>query len=70
MDALQSGVVELLRSRRGGDSRNKDDGATLALVIEGGGMRGMLSATMAAVLADQGLVDAVDLVVGTSAGAA
>lgn len=33
-------------------------------------MRGMLSATMAAVLADQGLVDAVDLVVGTSAGAA
>ena len=70
MDALQSGVVELLRSRRGGDSGNKDDGATLALVIEGGGMRGMLSATMASVLADQGLVDAVDLVVGTSAGAA
>ncbi|MFE7228042.1 patatin-like phospholipase family protein [Nocardioides sp. NPDC057577] len=70
MDATQSGVVELLRSRLGGHGGNKDDGATLALVIEGGGMRGMLSATMAAVLADQGVVDAVDLVVGTSAGAA
>ncbi|MFE6645872.1 patatin-like phospholipase family protein [Nocardioides sp. NPDC057772] len=70
MDALQSGVVDLLRSRLGGDRGEKSDEATLALVIEGGGMRGMLSATMAAVLAERGVLDAVDLVVGTSAGAA
>ncbi|WP_328530286.1 patatin-like phospholipase family protein [Nocardioides sp. NBC_00368] len=70
MDALQSGVAELLRSRLGGNGRDNGDEATLALVIEGGGMRGMLSATMASVLADHGLVDAIDLVVGTSAGAA
>jgi predicted patatin/cPLA2 family phospholipase len=70
VDALQSGVVELLRSRLGGDRGSTGDGARLALVIEGGGMRGMLSATMASVLADHGVVDAVDLVIGTSAGAA
>lgn len=63
-------MVELLRSRLGRDRGTKRDEATLALVIEGGGMRGMLSATMAATLADRGLLDAVDLVVGTSAGAA
>lgn len=48
---------------------NRDDGATVAVVLEGGGMRGVLSATTAAVLYETGVLDHVDLFVGTSAGA-
>src|SRR2546423_10159477 len=46
----------------------RDDGATLALVVEGGGMRGVVSAAMAAALEARGLTTCFDLVVGTSAG--
>ena len=49
-------VATLVRRRLAGDRR---DDATLALVVEGGGMRGVLSASMAAVLEqDQGAVEA------------
>ncbi|MBB2948543.1 uncharacterized protein (TIGR00369 family) [Actinoplanes lutulentus] len=60
-------VQQILRDRlRTGDT---DDGATVALVIEGGGMRGIVSATMAAVIEQEGVLPAIDLIVGTSAGA-
>lgn len=58
-------VTELVRRRLAGD---RSDGATLALVIEGGGMRGVISASMAAVLERAGITACLDLVVGTSAG--
>jgi uncharacterized protein (TIGR00369 family) len=56
----------LLERRRTGDNA---DGATVALVIEGGGMRGIVSAAMAAVIEREGLLPAIDMIVGTSAGA-
>src|SRR4051812_47516156 len=56
-------VLELLGARA------RDDGATLALVIEGGGMRGVVSSAMAAAIEARGLTPCFDLVVGTSAGA-
>src|SRR5256885_17256053 len=60
-------VLELLGARARG--RARDDGATLALVIEGGGMRGVVSSAMAAAIEARGLTPCFDLVVGTSAGA-
>jgi predicted patatin/cPLA2 family phospholipase len=55
------------------DERSKpgarSDGATLALVIEGGGMRGVVSGGMVTGLEQLALREVFDLVVGTSAGA-
>jgi predicted patatin/cPLA2 family phospholipase len=64
-------VLDVLRARRASGSRplERDDGARVALIVEGGGMRGIVSAAMAAVLEREGLTQALDLVVGTSAGA-
>ena len=45
------------------------DGQRLALALEGGGMRGVVSAGMASALERRRLLDCFDLVVGTSAGA-
>jgi predicted patatin/cPLA2 family phospholipase len=45
------------------------DGLRVALAIEGGGMRGVISAGMALELHDRGLVPAFDAVYGASAGA-
>src|SRR4051812_49942749 len=59
-------ILALLAARARGA---RDDGATLALVIEGGGMRGVVSSAMAAALEGRGLTPCFDLVVGTSAGA-
>lgn len=59
-------VATLLGRRLAGD---RSDDATLALVVEGGGMRGVLSAAMAGVLEAEGITGCLDLVVGTSAGA-
>ncbi len=53
------------RSRPGARS----DGRRIALVIEGGGMRGAVSAGMAAAIEQLGLLDAFDEVYGASAGA-
>jgi predicted acylesterase/phospholipase RssA len=54
-------VVEALRRR--------PDGARIALAIEGGGMRGAVSAGMVIAVHDLGLTDAFDFVFGASAGA-
>lgn len=60
-------VLAALAARAGGGPR--DDGRRVALVIEGGGMRGVVSAAMAGAIEDLGLTECFDLAVGTSAGA-
>ncbi|HEY0636882.1 MAG TPA: patatin-like phospholipase family protein [Pseudonocardiaceae bacterium] len=64
-------VLEVLGERAATGSRPgaRSDGHRVALVVEGGGMRGVVSCAMAAAIEELGLVDAFDLVVGTSAGA-
>jgi predicted patatin/cPLA2 family phospholipase len=64
-------VVRVLRRRREEGSRPgaRSDGRRVALVIEGGAMRGVVSAGMAAALDQLGLRDAFDEVHGASAGA-
>jgi hypothetical protein len=47
---------------------NRHDNATLALAMEGGGMRGCVSAGMAAAIASLGLSDVFDTIYGSSAG--
>ncbi len=70
-DQREHPVVELLRRRREHGSRPgaREDGRRVALVIEGGGMRGIVSAGMAAALEQLGFTDAFDEVHGASAGA-
>jgi predicted patatin/cPLA2 family phospholipase len=60
-------VAEVLRARRAGG--REQDGHRVALVLEGGGMRGVVSAAMAAAIEELGLARCFDLVVGSSAGA-
>lgn len=64
-------VVELIRRRRAENSRpgERRDARRVALLIEGGGMRGVVSAGMTAALEQLGLRDAFDEVHGSSAGA-
>jgi predicted patatin/cPLA2 family phospholipase len=64
-------VVQTLLRRRDEGSRPgaRSDGRRIALVIEGGGMRGAVSAGMASALEQLGLRDAFDQVHGSSAGA-
>jgi predicted patatin/cPLA2 family phospholipase len=64
-------VVQIIRRRRIEGSRpgERHDGRRVALVIEGGGMRGVVSAGMTAALEQLGLRDAFDEVHGASAGA-
>ncbi|GAB2851140.1 patatin family protein [Actinocorallia aurea] len=64
-------VVEALAARRRAGSRPgaRTDGMRIALAVEGGGMRGTISAGMALALAEAGLTDAFDAVYGASAGA-
>ena len=57
------------RRRTGSQPLARDDGLRIALVIEGGGMRGVISAGMALALDELGLVPAFDAVYGASAGA-
>ena len=65
-----SDVVELLRDRVARDSRVPHrDGARIALVIEGGAMRGVVSAGMVSALEALGFSHAFDAVYGSSAGA-
>lgn len=47
----------------------RQDRAHLALVLEGGGMRGVVSVAMAAALEEEGFHDAFDSIHGSSAGA-
>jgi predicted patatin/cPLA2 family phospholipase len=57
------------RVRSGSRPRYRTDGLRVALSIEGGGMRGTVSAGMALALHERGLVPAFDAVYGSSAGA-
>ena len=64
-------VLDLLarRAEHAYQAGSPPDGARLALAIEGGGMRGVVSAGMTAAVELLGLTACFDLVVGTSAGA-
>ncbi len=64
-------VVQLIHRRRDEGSKpgERTDGRRVALVIEGGGMRGVVSAGMTAAIEQLGLRDAFDEVHGASAGA-
>jgi predicted patatin/cPLA2 family phospholipase len=57
------------RQRAGSQPLARDDGLRIALIVEGGGMRGIISAGMALALDELGLVPAFDAVYGASAGA-
>ena len=61
----------MLRERleAGSQPGARRDGHRVALVLEGGGMRGVVSAGMTAALERFGLTPCFDLVVGSSAGA-
>jgi len=64
-------VIELIRRRReqGSLPGGREDGRRVALVIEGGGMRGVVSAGMTAAIEQLGLTNSFDEVHGASAGA-
>jgi predicted patatin/cPLA2 family phospholipase len=64
-------VLEVLRDRAqdGAGPARRHDPHRVALVVEGGGMRGVVSAGMTAALERLRLTDCFDLVVGASAGA-
>jgi predicted patatin/cPLA2 family phospholipase len=70
-DLREHPVVRTLRRRREEGSRPgaRTDGRRVALLIEGGGMRGVVSAGMTAAIEQLGLTDAFDEVHGASAGA-
>lgn len=62
-------ALALARLREGSRPGARHDHCRLALVIEGGGMRGVIAGGMVAALDHLGLVPAFDAVYGTSAGA-
>ena len=64
-------VARILRERADAGSvpGAREDSHRVALVLEGGGMRGVVSAGMVAALERLGMRDAFDLIVGSSAGA-
>jgi predicted patatin/cPLA2 family phospholipase len=70
-DQREHPVVDLIRRRReqGSMPGARDDGRRVALVIEGGGMRGCVSSGMTAAIEQLGLTDSFDEVHGASAGA-
>ncbi|HEU4658509.1 MAG TPA: patatin-like phospholipase family protein [Capillimicrobium sp.] len=69
--ATEHPVLAVLRERRAAGSLPgaRADAHRVALAVEGGGMRGVVSAAMTAAIEDARLTDAFDLVVGSSAGA-
>ncbi len=64
-------VTQVLKQRARAGSRPgaREDGHRVALVLEGGGMRGVVSAGMTAAIERLGLTPGFDLVAGASAGA-
>lgn len=70
-DQRSHAVIEAILRRRDEGSRpgRRADGRRIALVIEGGGMRGVVSSGMTAALEQLGCRDAFDEVHGASAGA-
>jgi predicted patatin/cPLA2 family phospholipase len=71
MDSRLHPVVEVLAARRqqGSLPGERRDPHRVAIVFEGGGMRGVVSAAMGAAIERLGLTPCFDLVVGSSAGA-
>ena len=69
-ELLNHQVIQLIaeRAKSGSTPGHRHDNATLALSMEGGGMRGAVSAGMAAAIASLGLCDVFDAVYGSSAG--
>jgi predicted patatin/cPLA2 family phospholipase len=69
--AMEHPVAQVLseRARAGSRPGERADEHRVALVLEGGGMRGVVSAAMTAALERLGLTPAFDVVVGSSAGA-
>jgi predicted patatin/cPLA2 family phospholipase len=67
---MTTSTKDLLLERRRTQSRpgRRNDGRKVALVIEGGAMRGVVSAGMVAALESLGLRDCFDVVYGSSAG--
>lgn len=59
-------VMQVLHKRR--VSKTRDDGNKVALVLEGGALRGIYSCAVAHALAVHGYNDVFDLVIGTSSG--
>lgn len=70
LDGVGPTVAELLLERRNSGSKPgaRRDGSFVSLVIEGGAMRGVVSAGMVAALEFLGLRDSFDAVYGASAG--
>lgn len=62
-------VIDLLRARKAAGGRPFNDTARIALCVEGGAMRGVISAGMVAALQELGYADTFDAVYGSSAGA-
>jgi predicted patatin/cPLA2 family phospholipase len=63
-------LLDILRRRRAAGSRTPHhDGASIALAVEGGAMRGVISAGMVSALEDLGYINAFDAIYGASAGA-
>jgi predicted patatin/cPLA2 family phospholipase len=69
-DQVVTPILEqlLVRARRGNRAPHAD-GISIALAVEGGAMRGVISAGMVSALEDLGLTSAFDAVYGSSAGA-
>jgi len=69
-ELLNHDVIRLIaeRAKSGSTPGRRQDNATLALSMEGGGMRGAVSAGMAAAIASLGLSDVFDSIYGSSAG--
>ena len=63
-----SSVIDILRRRAGRGGPPRGDGASVALCVEGGAMRGVISAGMVSALEALGLREAFDAVYGSSAG--
>lgn len=70
-DDTTSAVLRVILERVAGGSRpgDRDDGHVVCLAVEGGGMRGAVSAGMCVVLEAAGAVSAFDRIYGVSAGA-
>lgn len=70
-DGATSSVLQVILDRvaRGSRPGERDDGHVVCLAVEGGGMRGAVSAGMCVVLEAAGAVSAFDRIYGVSAGA-
>jgi predicted patatin/cPLA2 family phospholipase len=70
-DEARSTVLRLVlqRAQAGSRPREREDGHVVCLVIEGGGMRGAVTAGMCVLLEAAGLTSAFDRIYGVSAGA-